>query len=60
LSSQNAKGGGDEYKNLVILHKDVHRLIHLTDENKIYELNNVLKLDNDQAKKLLKLKSMLL
>jgi hypothetical protein len=54
------KGGGDEYKNLVIIHKDVHRLIHLKDENKIYELNNDLKLDNDQAKKLLKLKSMLL
>jgi group II intron reverse transcriptase/maturase len=54
------KGGGDEYKNLVILHKDVHRLIHLKDENKIYELNNVLKLDDNQAKKLLKLKSMLL
>jgi hypothetical protein len=57
---QRAKGGGDEYKNLVILHKDVHRLIHLKDADKIYELNNVLKLDNDQAKKLLKLKSMLL
>jgi group II intron reverse transcriptase/maturase len=24
---QKAKGGGDEYKNLVIIHKDVHRLI---------------------------------
>jgi group II intron reverse transcriptase/maturase len=29
---QRAKGGGDEYKNLVIIHKDVHRLIHLKDE----------------------------
>jgi group II intron reverse transcriptase/maturase len=57
---QKAKGGDDEYKNLVILHKDVHRLLHLTDENKIYELMNVLKLDNDQTKKFLKLKSMLL
>jgi group II intron reverse transcriptase/maturase len=57
---QKAKGGGDEYKNLVILHKDVHRLLHLTDDNKIYELTNELKLDNNQAKKLLKLKSMLL
>jgi group II intron reverse transcriptase/maturase len=57
---QKAKGGGDEYKNLVILHKDIHRLIHLRDENKIYELTNELRLDNDQAKKLLKLKSMLL
>jgi hypothetical protein len=60
LSSQKAKGGGDEYKNLVILHKDVHRLLHLKDSDKIYELTNELKLDNDQAKKLLKLKSMLL
>ncbi len=57
---QKAKGGGDEYKNLVILHKDVHRLLHLTNDNKIYELMNVLKLDNDQTKKFLKLKSMLL
>ncbi len=57
---QKAKGGGDEYKNLIILHKDVHRLIHLKDKNKIYELMNVLKLDNDQTKKFLKLKSMLL
>jgi len=60
LSSQKAKSGGDEYKNLVILHKDVHRLLHLRDENKIYELNKTLKLDDSQAKKLLKLKSMLL
>jgi hypothetical protein len=60
LSSQKAKGGGNEYKNLVILHKDVHRLIHLTDRKKIYEQTEVLKLDESQAKKLLKLKSMLL
>jgi group II intron reverse transcriptase/maturase len=57
---QKAKGGGDEYKNLVILHKDVHRLLHAKNENKIYELTNELKLDDNQAKKLLKLKSMLL
>jgi group II intron reverse transcriptase/maturase len=56
---QKAKGGGDEYKNLVIIHKDVHRLIHLKEPNKIYELQNVLKLDDVQAKKLLKLKTML-
>ncbi len=54
------KQKGDEYKNLVILHKDVHRLIHLVDANKIYELTEKLKLDENQAKKLLKLKSMLL
>ncbi len=60
MSSQKAKGGGDEYKNLVIIHKDVHRLIHLKDTNKIYEQTSLLKLDDSQAKKLLKLKSMLL
>jgi group II intron reverse transcriptase/maturase len=57
---QKAKGGGDEYKNLVILHKDVHRLIHLKDDDKIYELQNILKLDKNQTSKLLKLKSLLL
>ena len=55
-----AKGGGDEYKNLVILHKDVHRLLHLKDERKIYELQNDLKLDESQTRKLLKLKSLIL
>jgi 5-methylcytosine-specific restriction endonuclease McrA len=54
-----AKGGGDEYKNLLILHKDVHRLIHLKDEDKIYELEKELKLDESQNKKLLKLKSLI-
>jgi hypothetical protein len=54
-----AKGGGDEYKNLVIIHKDVHKLIHLKDEKKIYELEKELKLDESQNKKLLKLKSLI-
>ena len=31
-----AKGGGDEYKNLVILHKDIR--LHLTDEKKSMNL----------------------
>ena len=25
------KGGNDEYKNLIIIHKDIHRLIHATE-----------------------------
>ncbi len=44
---QRAKGGGDEYKNLVILHKEIHRLIHLKDDRKIYELTSELKLDSN-------------
>jgi group II intron reverse transcriptase/maturase len=55
-----AKGGGDEYKNLVIIHKDVHRLIHMKDVKKIYELENELKLDDSQARKLVKLQSLIL
>jgi group II intron reverse transcriptase/maturase len=54
-----AKGGGDEYKNLLIIHKDVHRLIHMKAEEKIYELEKELKLDESQNKKLLKLKSLI-
>jgi HNH endonuclease. len=28
-------GGGDEYANLVILNKDIHRLVHITNESTI-------------------------
>lgn len=49
-------GGTDEYKNLVIVHKDIHKLIHVKDENKINEYMTELKLDSEQIKKLNKLR----
>ena len=43
-------GGTDEFKNLRILHKDVHRLIHSTKEETIKRLIKLLKLTDEQIK----------
>ena len=45
-------GGTDEFKNLVIVHKDVHRLIHATDNMTIEKYRDILQLDGKQLKKL--------
>ncbi|WP_445506480.1 group II intron reverse transcriptase/maturase [Niallia sp. 03190] len=44
-------GGTDEFSNHVIFHKDVHRLIHATDEKTIEQYRNYLQLDGKQLKK---------
>ena len=51
-----AFNGTDEYKNLVILHKDVHRLIHATDEETINRHLDLLKLNTKQLEKVNKLR----
>ncbi|QNK86256.1 group II intron reverse transcriptase/maturase [Sporosarcina sp. resist] len=43
--------GTDEFKNLRILHKDVHRLIHATKDETINRLIKFLKLTDEQIKK---------
>jgi RNA-directed DNA polymerase len=45
-------GGTDGFNNLVIVHKDVHRLIHATSEKTIERYRNILQLDKKQLKKL--------
>lgn len=45
-------GGNDEYTNLVFLNKDIHRLIHMTDLDKI---NGILQKYNLNAKQLAKI-----
>ncbi|KRF58929.1 hypothetical protein ASG99_27185 [Bacillus sp. Soil768D1] len=45
-------GGTDEFSNLVIVHEDVHRLIHATSETTIERYRNILQLDGKQLKKL--------
>jgi RNA-directed DNA polymerase len=45
-------GGTDEFSNLVIIHEDVHRLIHATNERTIERYRNSLQLDGNQLKKL--------
>ena len=43
--------GTDEYRNLRILHKDVHKLIHATKDEIINRLIKILKLTDEQIKK---------
>lgn len=45
-------GGTDEFNNLVIVHKDVHKLIHATREKTIERYRNILQVDGKQLKKL--------
>lgn len=51
-------GGTDEYKNLVIISEEVHRLIHATSPETIRKYLEKLKLDPKQLKKLEKLRSL--
>lgn len=41
----------DKYSNLIVLHEDVHRLVHLKDIDKIKSLLNALQLNNKQKSK---------
>lgn len=51
-----AKGGGDEYSNLIIVDKYIHRLIHAVDPQIIAKLLSNFKLNKQQIKKLNKLR----
>ena len=51
-----AQNGTDEYKNLVIVHEDVHRLIHATKLETITAYLNKLNLSQSQIGKLNKLR----
>ncbi|WP_285397774.1 group II intron reverse transcriptase/maturase [Lysinibacillus sp. fls2-241-R2A-57] len=45
-------GGTDEFKNLVIVHRNVHKLIHATETETIERYKSLLRLDGKQLKKL--------
>lgn len=49
-------GGGDNYKNLIILHERIHRLIHATQKDTISEIMQTVQLDKRQLEKLNKLR----
>jgi len=53
-----SQGGADEYKNLVIVHVDVHKLIHATRQETINVYLNGLNLTKSQLEKLNKLRTM--
>jgi CRISPR/Cas system Type II protein with McrA/HNH and RuvC-like nuclease domain len=49
-------GGMDKYQNLVIIHKDVHRLLHATEKETISRYLSQLKLNDTMLVKLNKLR----
>ncbi len=51
-----SQGGTDEYKNLIIVHIDVHKLIHATKPETIQAYLNKLKPDKSQLEKINKLR----
>ncbi len=53
-----SQSGTDEYKNLVIVREDVHKLIHATRQETIIAYSNVLNLNKSQLQKLNKLRIM--
>lgn len=52
-------GGTDEYKNLIIVHIDIHKLIHSTDTNEITRLISKFNLNIIQIEKLNKFRKKL-
>ena len=53
-----SQGGNDRYENLIILHKDIHRLLHATKEETIKAYLSQLQLTYKQKAKLNKLLQM--
>ena len=51
-------GGEDKYKNLIFVTKAIHKLIHEPDESKVEVTTTALLLDEQQVKKLIKLKNL--
>jgi 5-methylcytosine-specific restriction endonuclease McrA len=51
-----SNGGGDEYANLIIVDKHIHKLIHATDSTIIATLLSIFKLNKQQIEKLNKLR----
>ena len=45
-------GGTDEYKNLIIVHTDIHKAIHSTDENEVTKIISNFRLNISQIEKL--------
>lgn len=53
------KGGKDNYSNLIILHKDIHKYLHATNENTLIKYETELNLNEKQRKKVEQLKELL-
>lgn len=51
-------GGNDNFNNLCILHKEIHKLVHATKNETINTLKNLLRLSSDEMEKVNKLREM--
>ena len=51
-----SKGGKDNYQNLILVHDDVHTLIHATTQSAIQKYLALISLDKKQLNKLNKLR----
>ncbi|WP_082325678.1 HNH endonuclease [Ruminococcus flavefaciens] len=51
-----SKGGTDGFDNMVIIHKDIHTLIHAWDEYEILEILSQIRFTKSQLKKFNKLR----
>lgn len=51
-----SQGGTDEFKNLIVVHEDIHRLIHASREETIKKLLNKFNLNEKQMRKLNKMR----
>ena len=51
-----SQGGGDEYANLIILHKNIHKLVHATQEDTISTILQNMQLNSAELRKLNKLR----
>lgn len=52
-------GGTDEYKNLIIVHTEIHKLLHSIDKNEITQILTKFNLDISQIEKLNKFRKKL-
>lgn len=52
-------GGTDDYKNLIIVHKDIHKLIHATQSETINRYREIYNLDKNMIKKINRLREKL-
>ena len=52
-------GGTDDYKNLIIVHTDIHKAIHSTDENEVTKIISNFSLNISQIEKLNKFRKKL-
>jgi 5-methylcytosine-specific restriction endonuclease McrA len=54
-----SKGGKDNYANLIILHRDLHRYLHATDDKTLAKYETELNLNEKQKNKIGRLKELL-